>query len=161
MNVEVKRGGCGCGGCLASLFSVGLTAGIGIVVLGVLLAMPRGGSDAVLVAMAQCPAVTAAMGSPLRVSKWSMGCGEESSGGGSGNAQWTISVQGPKQGASVSYAASYLANEPWDVQRAVVSLDDGTTVTAVPCEGGGGSVPGTKPHRGGGGERDGKAGKRR
>jgi hypothetical protein len=162
MEIEVKRGGCGCGGCVASVFSVALTLGIGLLAFGMVFAMPHGGRDEVMAAMAQCPAVAAAMGTSLRESKMSMGCGEESSGGGSGNATWTISVYGPRQGGSVSYQATYLGNQPWEVQRAVVALDDGRSISAVPCDGGSASPPGAPgrapPDRGG--DR-GKGGKRR
>jgi len=165
MDFEVKRGGCGCGGCVAGLGSLALVLSIAAIGVFFVVGMPKGGSDEVIAAMAACPAVTAAMGSPLQKAPVSMGCGEQSSGGGSGSATWTIGVNGPTMSGDVSYQATYLGNQPWQILNAVVELDDGRTIVAVPCAGGS-PPPQAPPGRTPPVERDdrpdrGKGGKRR
>ncbi|MBA2321738.1 MAG: hypothetical protein H0V89_11345, partial [Deltaproteobacteria bacterium] len=125
MEFDVKRGGCGCGGCFAGLFSLAIMLSIAAMGMFFVVGMPKGGSAEAVAAISACPAVTAAMGTPIVAKKVSMGCGEQSSGGGSGSATWTIGVTGPKASGDVSYQATYLGNQPWTIQSAVVDLDNG------------------------------------
>jgi hypothetical protein len=157
MEFEVKRSGCGCGGCVAGVTSVALSLAIAAIGMFAVVGMPKGGSDEVAAALEACPAVAAAMGSPIRPDRLSMGCGEQSSGGGSGSATWTIGVSGSKLSGDVSYRATYLGNQPWTIESAVVDLDDGRSIVAVPCTGGSAPAP-----RAPAPDRDrGKGGKRR
>lgn len=132
MEIQVERSGCGCGGCLSAVFGVGMSVLLPLFILG-MLSVGRAGSDAAAVeALNACPAVTDVLGSPIRESALSMGCGQSSSGGGSGRAQWSMRVTGPKGSASASYSASYAGNSPWTVTSAIVETDAGT-ISAVPC----------------------------
>jgi hypothetical protein len=154
------------GSCFTALLSLGLTCGIGGFVLALLVAIPKGGSDAVVTAMNACPAVVDALGTPIELTPLSLGCGKEASGGGSGLANFTLSVAGPKASGTVAYRASYTAGGPWEINAATVSLADGRAIAAVPCQGGatGGPVAppkGPGPPRPDRGEDRGKGGKRR
>lgn len=148
------RTGAGCSGCLALPLSLGMTCGIGALVFGGI-ELSRQSSDAAAVAaIGSCPAITAALGAPIVESTVSTGCGESESGGGVGHAQWGMSIRGPRGSASAWYAAHYTGGGPWIVDSATVTLGDGRTLTAVPCD----SAPAEPPRRER--ERDGK-GKRR
>jgi hypothetical protein len=106
---------------------------ITVVTLGAIQMSQQAADEAALAAFAACPTITAALGTPLSEPTLSMGCGESSSGGGHGDAEWTITIVGPKGRASGWYHAVYDGGGPWTVLSAQATLPDGQTVTAVPC----------------------------
>jgi len=138
MDVEISTtsGGCGCTGCLSSMFSLVLAIGISSFVLVVIHQSHQGSDQAAIEAFEACPAITAELGAPLERVPWSMSCGEYEGSGNRGVANWNIPVRGPKGQASGWYSATYTGNSPWVVDTAHLTLSDGRTVQAVPCEGG-------------------------
>jgi hypothetical protein len=126
-----KLGGAGCVGCLSPLLTLGLGCGITGIVFGSI-GMSRRGSDAAAIeAFSQCREVVAALGTPMHRRPLSMGCGEYEGGGSSGDANWQITVQGPRGSASGWYQASYRNNEPWTVTGGSIELASGTVT--LPC----------------------------
>jgi len=139
MDVEINTtragGGCGCGGCLSLVFSLGFTV---VLTAGILMAVSgsHAGSDAAAIEVYEaCPAVTDELGSPLERVPWTMSCGEYEGGGSHGSADWTIKIRGPKGTASGHYAASYSGDEPWEVRVAMVDLPSGKSIDAAHCDG--------------------------
>jgi hypothetical protein len=150
----------GCTGCLGSLMAPLLGLPIVVLTLGGISMSQKGSDAAALAAYEACPAITAALGTPLEEATLSMGCGESSSGGGHGDAEWTITIVGPKGRASGWYHASYHGGGPWTVLSATATLPDGQTVSAVPCPSPAPPAPAPEPPARGGGK-GGKGGKRR
>lgn len=112
-----------------------LVMGVGITALSLgLVAGSHSGSDEAAVgAFQRCDAVTDALGSPIEKVPWRMSCGEYEGGGNHGEANWSITVRGPKGQASGWYSASYVGDDPWQVHAATLDLADGRTIRAVPC----------------------------
>jgi hypothetical protein len=149
IDVNSGSGGCGCFGCFSTLFSMFLTVAITVGVFGLMKSMTAQSDRAAVDALNACPAATDALGSSIRERAWSVGCGESSSGGGSGHAVWSIHVAGSKTSGTAEYVASYLGGSPWTIDSMRVSVDD-RVIQVVPCE----SAP-EEDHRER--ERDGKA----
>jgi len=149
MDVEISTsragGGCGCGGCVSLVFSLGSALVMTVGVFAIISQSHVESDKAAIAAFEACPAVTAELGSPLKRVPWSMSCGEYEGGGSRADADWTIRVEGPKGTASGWYAASYTGNNPWMVHTATIDLPSGRTVTAVPCAGGAAPQPSPKP----------------
>jgi hypothetical protein len=123
----------GCTGCLGSLMAPLLGIPIAVLTIGGIQMSQQGSDEAALAAFSACPTITAALGTPLSEPTLSMGCGESSSGGGHGEAEWTITIVGPKGRASGWYSAEYHGGGPWTVVSATATLPGGQTVSAVPC----------------------------
>jgi hypothetical protein len=131
--IRTGGAGCGCTGCVSTIASLGMAVGITVAVFVMISASKSGADEAALLAFNACPTITAELGSPIRESTLSMGCGETESSGSHGTAKWTMSIEGPRGSASAWYSATFNGNRPWQVDAANVTLADGRTLDAVPC----------------------------
>lgn len=97
-----------------------------------LMARCNGGYSLALDALNECKLATGALGTPIEQRAMGLACGSsEESSGGSGNAQWSFGVSGPKGSGTFRYAAESHGGT-WQVLAAQLELDD-ATVSIVPC----------------------------
>ena len=98
--------------------------------------MPRcdGGYELAMNALNSCPQAVEALGSPIEQSLLGYACGSsETRGGGFGNAQWMMRVNGPLGSGTFQYAAESHGGN-WQLVRAALDTDSGT-VRVWPCAG--------------------------